>query len=250
MLSCPNKDGLLKKYTQQGKNGLPVTYHRCPACRGFWLDSFATNFISDISAETLSSRATHALTFHPVCPDCNTPLLLARGDAIAPGVNAWRCPHGHGYFFPTGELSKFKEAQAAKLSYHKLWNIPLPSVASVLLASLALLLVSITAVVTTIRQKQIIQSQAQSIFKSQHAYVTDQGTVMFTISTNLPASVTLFVEVNNYQVVMDTTDGLTHTANVSTLPPGTYTYYFVIERNGQRSITEKFTVLLQGSTLQ
>ncbi len=233
-----------------GTNGFPITYHLCPACRGFWLTSFSANYIHDI-VESPTSRSTHPLTFNPSCPECRSPLTLARGDAIAPGVNVWRCPHGHGYFFPAGELSKFKQAQSAKLTYHKLWNIPLPSVASVLLASLAILLASTAAIVTTIRQKQIIQSQAQSIFQGQHAIVSPQGAVTFITSTNLPAAVTIFVQVEQLEpVVMDTTDGLTHTATVSTLPPGTYTYYFVIERNGQRSITEKFTVLLQGSTLQ
>ena len=260
MLHCPNRDGLLKKYSQIGKNGLSVTYDRCPSCRGFWLTSFAANFIQHLDIEHAAPHTKHALTFTPLCPECNAPLTHARGDAIAPGVSVWRCPGGHGkvpsgtshgYFFPTGELAKFKQAQTAKLSYHKLWNVPLASVASVLLASLALLLVSITAVVTAIRQKQIITSQAQSIFQGQRAIANPQGTVTFITSTNLPAAVTLFVEVEQFKpIVMETSDGLTHTTTVSTLPPGTYTYYFVIERNGQRSITEKFTVLLQGSTLQ
>ena len=241
MLHCPNRDGLLKKYTHMGTNGFPVTYHRCPNCRGFWLTSFAANFLNQIN-ESPSIRTNHDLTFHPLCPECNIALTHARADAIAPGVNIWRCEKGHGYFFPAGQLSKFKQAQSAKLSYHKLWQIPLPSVASVLLASLAVLLASSTAIVANIRQKQMIQSQAQSIFKSQHAYVTDQGTVMFTISTNLPASVTLFVEVNNYQVAMDTTDGLSHTATVSTLPPGIYVYFFTIEKNGKQTTTKHYTV--------
>ncbi len=243
MLHCPNRDGLLKKYSVAGKNNLPLTYYRCPYCRGFWLTGFSANFIKDIH-EAPTARATDAPTFHPKCPECDTPLTHARGDAIAPGVSVWRCEAGHGYFFPSGELTKFKETQSAKLTYHKLWNIPLPSVASVLLASLAILLVSTAAIVATIRQRQVIQSQAQSIFQRQRALVTEQGMAVFIASTTLPASVTLFVETNNYMAAMETKDGTTHTATVSKLTPATYIYYFLIERNGQRSVTRRFTLVV------
>ncbi|MBI5619676.1 zf-TFIIB domain-containing protein [Candidatus Gottesmanbacteria bacterium] len=247
MFLCPNRDGFLKTYTTTGKNGLPLTYHRCPHCRGFWLSGFAANFLMDTDLESAhpvhhpTTRRASDIRFTPLCPECKAPLHQTHGDNIPAHVTPFRCTAGHGYFFPAGELSKFKTAQQAKIAYHKLWNIPLPSVASILLASLAVLLVSITAMVTAIRQKQSMESQAQSVFKSQTAFPSPQGTVLFVTTTNSPSTATLFVPSwNNYHIVMDTTDGLTHTTTVSTIPPGTYRYFFTITINGKTVQTEMF----------
>ena len=58
-------------------------------------------------------------------------------------------------FFPAGELAKFKTAQNAKVTYHKLWNIPLPSVSNVLLAAVAVIMIgSITAITISIQKNK------------------------------------------------------------------------------------------------
>lgn len=71
--------------------------------------------------------------FGATCPQCLRPLERTTEDNIPPDVTAFRCSDSHGYFFPAGELRKFKESQEAKIAYHERWHVPLTSVASAIL---------------------------------------------------------------------------------------------------------------------
>lgn len=254
MTHCPNRDGLLKTYATEGTHDLPVKYARCPNCRGYWLSSFAANFLKDVSIQPESAAQhrsdTSGLT--PLCPDCRIPLVLAHGDNIPNGVTAYRCPnnHGevpsgtsHGYFFPAGELAKFKTAQNAKLSYHKLWNIPLPSVASILLATLAIVMIgSITAITISIQQKQTIVSQAQVLLVSHQAFSPASGTIFIAATTSDAATVTVSIPFANPDpILMESQNRTVHTTTVTTLPPGIYEYFFTISVNGKSTITDRFS---------
>lgn len=251
ILSCPNRDGFLKTYTTSGKNGLPVTYHRCPHCRGFWMSAFAANFLTDSDIESahyhpgdirFTQHHSDGAGFTPLCPECKAHLLLSHADNIPAGISAFHCPVGHGYFFPAGELTKFKTAQQAKIAYHKLWNIPLPSVASVLLAGVVVILLSgIIATTIAIRQQQTNVSQARQLLVSHSTLPTAGGTVFFVATTSVSATVTLHIPaVTIVDVRMETQDRLIHTANVPNLAPATYQYFFTIEHNGKTVQTEMF----------
>lgn len=245
MLLCPNRDGLLKRYTTTGKNGLAIAYHRCPHCRGYWLTAFSANFLSGADIEGQHPSAPFPANPHrfaPLCPECKTPLPASRTDNMPTAVAAYRCPAGHGYFFPAGELAKFKEAQTAKVTYHKLWNIPLPSVGSVLLASVAvILLAGIIATTVAIRQQQTSETQARQLLSSHATLPTASGTVFFVATTSIPATVTLHLpSANNKEIRMETTDRTTHTATVFTIPAGTHDYFFRITVNGKTVQTETF----------
>lgn len=245
MFLCPNRDGFLKTYATSGKNGLPITYHRCPHCRGYWLSAFAANFISDVDIESQHPPAPLPTSHHrftPLCPECKTPLHVFRDENVPSSVATYRCPTGHGYFFPSGELTKFKTAQQAKIAYHKLWNIPIPSVSSVLLASVVVILLGgIIATTVAIRQKQTSVTQARQLLSSHATLPTASGTVFFVATTSIPATVTLHLpSANNKEIRMESTDRTTHTAIVSTLPPGAYRYYFTVTINGKTVQTEIF----------
>ena len=245
MTHCPNRDGLLKTYAAVCKNDLPITYARCPNCRGYWLSSFAANFLKDISIESESSTThysdTAALT--PLCPDCKTPLVHARGDNIPSGVTAYRCPNNHGYFFPAGELAKFKTAQNAKVTYHKLWNIPLPSVSNVLLAAVAVIMIgSITAITISIQKKQTTVSQAKELLVSHYAFSPTNGTIFITATTSTPASVTVSIpSAKPDPILMESQNRTIHTTSVTTLPPGIYEYFFTIFVSGKSTQTDRFS---------
>ena len=245
MLHCPNRDGLLKTYAAEGIHNLPVKYARCPNCRGYWLSSFAANFLKDVSIESESSAQHHSDTsgLMLLCPDCKIPLVLTHGDNIPNGVTAYRCPNNHGYFFPAGELAKFKTAQNAKLSYHKLWNIPLPSVASVLLAALAIVMIgSITAITLSIQKKQTTVSQAQELLVSHQAFSPASGTIFIAATTSVPATVTVTIpSTKPAPILMESQDRTVHTTTVTTLPPGIYEYVFTISVNGKSTQTDRFS---------
>lgn len=242
ILSCPNRDGFLKTYTTTGKNGLPVTYHRCPHCRGTWASGFAVNFLADVVEHPRPPAVVHPPLLTPLCPECKAHLLSLRSDNVPASVTAYRCPAGHGYFFPTGELTKFKEAQQAKIAYHKLWNIPIPSISSVLLASVVIILFgSIIATTIAIRQQQTNVSQARQLLVSLSTLPTAAGTVFFVATTSVPATVSLYIPSwNTTEILMETTDRTTHTATVSTIPSGTFSYFFTITINGKTVQTEMF----------
>ena len=90
-------------------------------------------------------------------------LQPAHEESLPQGISALKCEDGHGYFFPSGELSKFNRAQQAKIEYHTLWGIPLPNVKSILLASLTLLILS-SGLVLSLREVgrvQRLRSSAQ-----------------------------------------------------------------------------------------
>src|SRR3972149_3046825 len=140
-MQCPLADGELSNQSLKNKLGLTVSFARCPGCHGIWTAAFDANYL-DISAVDEEEAGSSNTTIAPKCPVCITNLVTADGDNIPPGVVAWQCGMGHGYFFPRGQLFKFKKAQEAKIMYFKLWQIPMSSLASVLLASFVLLILS------------------------------------------------------------------------------------------------------------
>lgn len=245
MTHCPNRDGLLKTYAAAGKHDLPIKYARCPNCRSYWLSSFAANFLNDISIEHESLTTHHFNTtgLAPLCPDCKMPLTPARGDNIPQGVTAYHCPNNHGYFFPAGELAKFKIAQNAKVSYHKLWNIPLPSVASVLLAAVAIIMIgSITAITLSIQKKQTTVSLARELLVSHQAFSPAPGALFIAATTSVPATVTVTIpSAKPDPIRMESQDRTIHTTTVTTLPPGLYEYFFTISVNGTSTTTDRFS---------
>ncbi|MBI5449046.1 hypothetical protein HY948_01890 [Candidatus Gottesmanbacteria bacterium] len=250
MIHCPNRDGFLKSYSTVGKNNLPITFARCSNCRGHWMNSFAANFLKEISVkhdtrqpDVRPGDGTHLA---PLCPDCKAFLTRAGGDNIPHGIIAFRCPNDHGYFFPAGELTKFKAAQHAKLAYHTLWHIPLPSVASVLLAILAVIMLgSITAITATIQKKQSLQSNAQQLLVSQHALSPAAGTIFIAATTSIPAMVTVFISsTKTGPIPMESQNRTVHTTTITTLPPGIYEYFFTIFVNGKSVITDRYSIAL------
>lgn len=246
-MNCPNNDAQLHKHTTTDHGGMSITYYRCPRCFGYWLDAFNANFIKNNQIKGISKPHSHP-SAQPHCPSCRKPLTLMRGDNIPPGVTAWGCPDNHGYYFTDEELKKFKEAQEAKISYHKLWNIPLPSLASVLLVGIGAFLIT-EGIVTTFKQtqlKQSIQTNADEILQSQQAVInSNDGSVTFLVSTGLPS--TVFVTVNNTgysNIPLTSTDRKTHVAQIRNLAPGQYIYTFTITMESATVTSEDYTLIV------
>ncbi len=238
-MQCPNADGELEQKIHQ-KEGLVITYHQCPVCDGSWLDAFNTNYLSteDLASKGVAFKGSPAAA-PPICPQCEELLIMTHGDNIPQDVQTWKCPNDHGYFFPKGELFKFKKAQEAKINYFKLWNIPLPSVASVLLAAFIFFIVSLSLV--NIGQRQIYQLQAQNILKSQEAFVADTSV---TIAATTTIKTTATLHVGDFMQTMQTKDNILHTLFLSHLTPGTYEHYFtfIIDGKTVRSNTFIFSI--------
>lgn len=241
-MQCPLHDGELTNHTTQGENGLTVSYSTCAVCRGYWMDSFAANFIKPNSIDA-TGTITAVSTYY--CPVCTKPLARSTGDNIPDNVFIFDCPGHHGYFFPTGQLAAFKKAQTAKLEYHKLWHIPMPNIRGVLLAGLVLLILTggLAATYTGLQQKQTTESQARQILTGHAVYTaSDHSAVLITATTSADATVTIHIPaLNNLTVPMISDDHRTHRLTIPTMQNGLYTYSFTITVSGKETQSDIFT---------
>ncbi len=242
-MRCPNDDAELIQHSHTDPKGLRITYSQCPTCGGTWLDAFNANYIKTDDIRTKEApAATLPKLIHPACPQCQEKLSIYHGENLPQDVQTWKCPNGHGYFFPKGELFKFKIAQEAKISYFKLWHVPFPAVASMLLVSLVLA-VSLGVTLTYVSRQQTTLIQAREFIRFQQAYVADRSVTVALTTTAATRVVTLHV--GNWRQQMQTTDHLLHTAFLTNLTPGTYEYYYTFTAEGKtfRSDTYRFIIL-------
>lgn len=171
-----------------------------------------------------------------ICPSCGFKLKRATGASIPDNVLAFSCPHGHGFYFPAGELSKFKVAQEAKIEYHRAWEIPLPSVAATLLTGLAGMILSAGLVLGVIsgQREQTVVSRASEIISFERAYVSAPAkSVTFIVSTTAETVLTVHIKQTAFPVPLQTTDQKSHVARVTGLTSGSYDYYFTFEVGGK-----------------
>lgn len=235
-MRCPNDDGELIAHTAQGTNGLALTYSTCPLCRGYWMDSFAANYIKIPAEKPKEKQIFFNQNFS--CPVCQKKLARETEENIPDNVWVYRCPDGHGYFFPAGQLTAFKAAQQAKISYHKLWNIPIPGVASVLLAGLLLFVL-----VGAVGRRQLTVTQAKQLLVSQRTFVVrETNDVLFMAQTSAKATLTL--RIGKREEAMQTRDGTMHMIVLHDLPAGTYSYSFAITTAGAVTQSRPFTLVV------
>ncbi len=241
-MKCPFGDAELINHTAQGENSLTVSYSTCPSCRGYWMDSFAANFIKTAGID----RATAPTTAPPAyyCPVCTKKLARSTGDNIPDDVSVYECPNHHGYFFPAGQLAAFKKAQQAKIQYHKIWHVAMPNVGSILLASLVLLLLSGGLAVTFqgLQQQQNNRLQAKEILIDHAVYhAADYTTVLIAATTGVDAAVTVHIpSFQNFSHLMQTSDNRAHQLTIPNIPAGTYQYFFIINVSGKEIQSDVF----------
>lgn len=231
-MRCPNGDNILIEKTPV-HDGMSLHYLFCPSCFGHWLSGFDANYIKNIDIPDLAGLhpAVQGATLR-YCPQCRKTLVRDTDENIPPDVVVFRCPDSHGYFFPAGELRKFKEAQEVKISYHKHWQVPLSSVASALLMSLFGLVLSAGLVLGVIegQKQQIITSQAEEIITSQKAYPDNRGATIIAITAE-PLSLAVILDEKAYP--MQSSDGKSHVVRITDLPPGNHQYRFQFQKEGK-----------------
>ena len=241
-MRCPNDDAELIKQTKN-RDGMMISFGECPRCHGYFLDSFNANYVRTEDIERSITPPTSSQPIHPVCPKCQQSMHPYQGENIPGNVRVWRCPNGDGYFFPHAELFAFKKAQEAKLSYFKLWNIPMPNVASILLV--VFVGVITMGVVTTYLQAQRTQTtqiQAREIVRYQRAFVSGSSvTVAVSTTTNTNASIHIGATIQP----MTTTDHQLHTLFLNNLQPGVYEYYFTFTNGNETTQSDTYSFTIQ-----
>jgi len=207
------------------------------------MNGFDANYISlDTIKDHQPARETH--TSEPyTCPICDTDLDQAKEESIAPDVLVYKCATGHGYYFPEGEFTKFKQGQTSKITYFKLWQVPFGSPVTTLLTTIFGLILSAGLVIGVIstQTEQVITTQATDIILSERAYVQSHA-VTFIANTREQASVNVHIPaLNNYDRPLDTQNGTAHVQRILDIPSGTYKYYFTIISNGKINTSSTYT---------
>lgn len=234
-MQCPHLDGELETHA--------APYYSCPTCGGKWLSTFDANYIkgSDITDEEAGLK--EPLKAPRRCPVCQKFLARVTGENMPPDVLAFRCPTGHGYFFPKGELGKFKAAQEVKLEYHKRWQVPISSLAMTLLTGFVGVVVSVGLIVGVIEGQKVqnLKSQAKAVIVSQNTYISGQSVIISaTTSENLILTANISGPQNLTQQ-MTTTDNRTHLVTLFNLPPGSYNYYFSYVKNNKTVSSDTYS---------
>lgn len=232
-MRCPNGDNILVEKSPV-HDGMSLHYLFCPSCFGHWLSAFDANYLRSIdlpnSPALPASQGTPFRSY--ACPQCRRKLERATGENIPEDVLTYRCPEAHGYFFPTGELKKFKEAQEVKLAYHTKWRVPLTSVASALLMSLFGLILSAGLVLGVIegQRQQTMTSQAEELITSHKTYSDNHGATIIAI-TSQPVDLTAVVNGKDYPMLAP--DNKSHVVRITDLPPGNHQYRFRFQKEGR-----------------
>ena len=244
-MQCPYRDDALSDRSVTTADGLTLRFAQCGSCKSYWIDGFDANYLKSDLFTAASPGESPPSDVMPCCPECGTALFPAAEESIPRSVTAYQCPRGHGYLFPRQELAKFKAAQEAKISYHRLWNIPLPDMKSVLLGSLGLVMaIGLGITVFEMQKSRDIRSSAARAITSQTASVSvDTHSVIFSAITGFQTSVVVHIEaLNGFAQTMDTKDQTIHTLTVRDVPNGTYEYYFTVAYAGDlvRSETSVF----------
>lgn len=248
-MQCPSDRSDLDEHTATNALGFTTNWYSCSTCGGIWSDNVNVNFLDEHPAYKRRTPTSYRMTVL-LCPICKFELEAAHGDNMPPGVSVWRCKNGHGYFFPESELAKFKEAQRAKLSYYKLWQIPLSSPGNILLSGFSLLILSAGILLTfrEVQRQQMTETFASTIVASQNAvFIPQTGEVVFSLLSRTPED--LYLEIPGLSLSEKLTSAGNNTYWTSIkLPQGQHTYRYAFTQGAKRFISDTYTVTLNEET--
>ncbi|HLL60556.1 MAG TPA: hypothetical protein VK338_02470 [Candidatus Nitrosocosmicus sp.] len=113
----------------------------CRSCGTNFLEENEINRITITDALLLSHHARNIETnASRLCPKDHAPLKVLQGEAIPQFVQILQCTNCLGLVTSGKDLVAFKKAQHAKIAFFKNWNLPLPSLHSVLVYSFLIIL--------------------------------------------------------------------------------------------------------------
>lgn len=130
---CPNCSDKLASYYLDHQEVM-----HCDNCGGSFFRNNAINRITIKSAKYLRKKQDNILSQGPkICPIDKVEMkIITNSSAVPTGCILFECHKCTGVWSYFNDLVQFKKAQNAKIAYFKLWQIPLPSIKSVLLVSL------------------------------------------------------------------------------------------------------------------
>lgn len=174
-MTCPNCQELLTEQFFTHQRAL-----HCANCGGTYFEENGINRISLSQAQQLAfnKRGNFIFEHEKICPKDKLAMLPVQEESIPPRVHLYQCVACKGIFTYPDDLLLFKQAQAAKLTYFKLWDMPLPSLKSVVVAGVvASLSLFLFGAFYVTRQQYLPTTQAQDLVKNVHT--TASGRYLF-----------------------------------------------------------------------
>lgn len=222
------------------------SFMHCFHCNGSFFEDNIVNRISLESAQQL------ALTHSPMealfsaalkkCPkDDSVMLPIPHSEALPQSITLFHCNTCHGVFSTAPELVKFKKAQQIKVDYHKIWEIPLPRLQSILIIFIFTVLSGAVFIgANTAWKTASYKSEAQELL--QHIKLFRSGRyilVSFSTTTRFSSEV-IFLTGGSREVVRTImkSPSTTHVTTLSDLTLTTDTYFKIRLTDAAGRITE------------
>jgi len=245
---CPNCKESLSSIQIETSDGISHPIDECLNCGGHLIPSFIANFLTVETARNVDSvlpKNNNLPAVSPACSKCGQTMSSIKDDAVPQTVTVFTCPNNHGDFFPKGQLLLFKEAQQAKIYFHKLWGIPLKSAFAVLIP-LFIVFTAVSVLPTVVTQMQYNQEnriKASEILTSPLITPISGTQVLISFSTQKPAKTSIrFTEGMDKTFITSDVVTTNHLQNVEDLEPGTlYKYVIVIDSDGKPVTTSEYT---------
>lgn len=180
---CPNCDEPMNVVNVDNQ----ILLH-CSNCGGSFFDQNGINRISSESIFKLSQDKTsdEVSGQQKLCPKDKILLNSMQNDqSIPPEITLLQCSKCKGVFIYPDDLVKFKKAQEAKISYFKIWNIPLPSLQAIVVLSFIAFISAAAFSRLVFFQSGSAPTQASNVIKK--VYVSSSGRYVFiSFKTELP----------------------------------------------------------------
>lgn len=246
-MTCPHCSHHLSSITVDTTDGESCAIDECLGCGGHFLLPYVANFLSVETAKNVDSvlpKTNTVPTTTPVCPKCNQTMSSITDDSVPGNVTVFTCPNNHGDFFPKGQLLHFKQAQQAKIYYHKLWGVPLKSAFAVIIPLLIVFTV-VTAMPTIVKQLHFSQEprvKASDILTAPLITPISNTQVLISFSTKSPAIASVrFTEGLGNTFVISEVPQTNHLLTVDGLTSGTlYKYVITLNINEKLTTTEEY----------
>lgn len=222
----------------------PGSYH-CTECGGNFLEENQLNRLTMMDAMDLAHEKSDERDYQQIklCPRDSLPLRLLREDSIPAFITIMRCDKCRGLYLSAKDLLTFKKAQKTKIAFYKTWQIPLPSLTTVLVYSFALTFAFATfTFMQNFYQKNAPPTQAESIVRNVHI-TTDQTatTIYFTTEKEYSSNLIFYKDKKVVaSVIVSAVPSQAHIAKITTLAPNKDITFKVQLRSGEKIIESDF----------
>lgn len=182
---CPNCSSEL---TNEVYDGQAIAH--CMQCGASFFAENGINRIYLDTAQRLASERKMEVAFKTKlnCPRDDSALELVHEESVPADCLIYRCPKCSGILSSPHDLIRFKEAQKAKIDFHKMWGRPLGSLSTILI--FGLLVVAVVTVTMFTRSFLLNPNALQNTRASdglQDVFISREGdSITFSFRTERP----------------------------------------------------------------